>query len=207
VLYADWRADDEPDDLERIGVVDGPYLEQASETARAHFRSHVERLDGAGYDVEHIDLFPDIEEVNDRHTRLVAAETALSHAELFPEYGDRYADATADLIREGHDVTVAALAPALAGRTALREHVHGVLDDRDVDLVVSPAAPGPAPEGIDSTGDPVMNLPWTHSGLPTVTIPASETDAGLPIGLQCTARFGFDEWLLSWCRDVRAALA
>ncbi|GIS67275.1 MAG: hypothetical protein CM1200mP6_03430 [Anaerolineaceae bacterium] len=44
--------------------------------------------------------------------------------------------------------------------------------DRDqIDLWISPSAPGVAPHGLDSTGDPVMNLPWTHSGLPTIGIP------------------------------------
>ncbi|XVH33502.1 amidase (plasmid) [Haloferacaceae archaeon DSL9] len=206
VLYDDWRAEDEPPELDRVGVVDGPYLRQASDTARKHFGAHVETISAAGYDVERIELFPDIDDVNDRHTRLVAAETALSHAELFPAYGDQYADATAELIREGHAVSVEELASARAGRTALRERVHRALDGHDLDIVVSPSAPGPAPAGLDSTGDPIMNLPWTHSGLPTVTLPASTTDSGLPIGLQCTARFGFDEWLLSWCGDVRTAL-
>lgn len=206
VLFDDWRADDEPPTLERIAAVDGPYLEQASATGREHFQSHVERLDAAGYGVERLEFFPDLDDVNRRHNRLVAAETALSHAELFPEHGDDYAAATADLIREGHGVAVEELAAARAGRSALREQVHSVLDDGEFDVIISPAAPGPAPEGIGSTGDPVMNLPWTHAGLPTVTLPASVTEDGLPIGLQCSARYGFDEWLLSWCRELSAAL-
>jgi len=81
------------------------------------------------------------------------------------------------------------------------------MDENGVDVLVSPAAPGPAPEGLDSTGDPVMNAPWTHAGLPAVTLPASRTDGGLPLGLQCTARYGADESLLAWCGPLRAALS
>jgi Asp-tRNA(Asn)/Glu-tRNA(Gln) amidotransferase A subunit family amidase len=77
--------------------------------------------------------------------------------------------------------------------------------DAGVDVWIAPAAPGPAPEGIDSTGDPVMNLPWTHSGLPTVTVPAGTLD-GLPLGLQCGARYQDDERLLAWADGIAAAL-
>ncbi|WP_255191242.1 amidase [Natronobeatus ordinarius] len=206
VLCADWRAEDgsgEP----TVGALEGPYLEQASATGQAQFEAHLERLSAAGLEVRRIDPFTDLESVNRRHERLVAAETALSHSEWYPAYGDRYAPETAELIEEGQAVTVEELVAARAGRRALRERVHDAMADHGIDVLVSPAAPGPAPEGIDSTGDPIMNLPWTHAGLPTVALPASTTDDGLPLGLQCTARFGADEQLLAWCRDLEAALA
>ena len=42
------------------------------------------------------------------------------------------------------------------------------------------------------TGDPVMNLPWTQAGLPTLCLPAGESAEGLPMGLQVAGRFGQD---------------
>jgi Asp-tRNA(Asn)/Glu-tRNA(Gln) amidotransferase A subunit family amidase len=206
ILYDDWRADDDPGTRPTIGAVTGSYLEQASRTGREHFEDHVERLNEGGFDVRRIDPFPDIEDVNRRHNHLVAAETALSHDEWYPAYGDRYARKTQELIEEGRAVDVGELADARAGRVALRETVHETMTDRGIDVLVSPGAPGPAPEGIDTTGDPIMNLPWTHSGLPTVTLPASKTDEGLPLGLQCSARFGYDEWLLAWCQRLQPVL-
>ena len=206
VLYDEWRAGFDPERRPTIGAVCGPYLEQASETGQDHFEDHVRRLREAGFDVERLDPFPDVEAVNRRHDRLVAAETALSHDEWFPAYGDWYAEQTRELIVDGRDLDVGSLADARAGRSSLRAAVHEAMDEVAVDVLVSPSAPGPAPEGLESTGDPVMNLPWTHAGLPTVTLPASMTDAGLPIGLQCTARFGADEWLLAWCDSLSSAL-
>ena len=72
------------------------------------------------------------------------------------------------------------------------------MNENGIDLWVSPAAAGPAPEGIGSTGDPAMNLPWTHAGLPTLTLPAGKSADGLPLGLQITARFMDDEKLMDW---------
>lgn len=206
VLYDEWRAEDPPDERPTVGALAGPYLDRATETGREHFRRHVERLEAAGLAVRRVDPFEDVAAVVERHDRLVAAEAALSHGEWYPAYGDRYADATVDLVEEGLAVAVDELAAARRGRAALRERVHEAIADQEVDILVSPASPGPAPAGIDDTGDPVMNAPWTHAGLPTVTLPASETDDGLPVGLQCTARFGADEWLLAWCESLRAAL-
>jgi Asp-tRNA(Asn)/Glu-tRNA(Gln) amidotransferase A subunit family amidase len=125
---------------------------------------------------------------------------------LYPEYGDRYADQTAALIEEGQAVSVGQLSIDRNGRRALRRAIHDRMDEADLDVVVSPAAPGPAPKGLETTGDPIMNLPWTHAGVPTVTIPASATEDGRPIGLQCATRFGDDERLLRWGRRLRTAL-
>ena len=206
VLYDRWRGAVAPP-LRRIVAVDGPYLDQCGSTARTAFEAHLSALEGAGYDIERTAVFPAIDQVNAQHTRLVAAETALSHSTWYPAHGDRYAPATATLIEEGQAVEVGALAAARAGRGEHRRAVETQLTDHDAAIVVSPAAPGPAPEGIETTGDPVMNLPWSYTGLPTVTVPAGRTDAGLPLAMQVTGRFGADEWVLSYAHEVEDVLA
>ena len=80
----------------------------------------------------------------------------------------------------------------------LRQTLTETMEHWEIDFWLSPAAPGPAPRGLDSTGDPIMSLPWTHAGLPTLTIPAGCGDSGLPIGLQIAAGWWNDEELLDW---------
>ncbi len=67
--------------------------------------------------------------------------------------------------------------------------------------------PGPAPEGLQATGDPVMNLPWSQTGMPAVGIPAGVNAQGMPLGLQLAGRFGEDERLLAHAEQVEALLA
>jgi aspartyl-tRNA(Asn)/glutamyl-tRNA(Gln) amidotransferase subunit A len=74
--------------------------------------------------------------------------------------------------------------------------------------ILTPAAPGPAPEGFETTGDPVFNGIWTMCGLPAVTIPLTNAVNGLPIGVQLVGRRGDDarllrtaRWLAEFCKS------
>ena len=206
VLYDDWRVLPQPRERPTLGVPDGPYLAQASDAGREAFERHVDRLVAAGYGVERVDVLGDVAAVNERHGTLMAAEMAVAHEAWYREYADRYADATRELIERGREVTGTEIARGRQGRADLREALHARMAEAGVDLWVAPAAPGPAPGGIDDTGDPAMNLPWTHAGLPVASVPAGETGSGLPLGLQCAGRFGADEDLLAWLPGIADAL-
>lgn len=181
-----------------VGIPDGPYLAQASAEAQAHLRLAVQRLASAGYDVRLVPAMPDFDAIRARHNLIVAAEAAGVHAAWFRRYRDLYHAKTVELIERGQAVASEALAEALSGRAVLRAELLALMDAHELDVWLAPAAPGPAPRGLDSTGDPVMNLPWTHSGLPAVSLPAGQAGNGLPLGLQVIGRWQADESLLGW---------
>lgn len=206
LLCDDWRSLPHSDERPTLGVPEGPYLEQASEIALDAFEEQVDRLDAAGYEIERVQAFENIDQINERHENLVAAEAALAHDEWYREYEDDYRAGTVELIEDGRALSTADIAEGRRGRGALRSALEGLMDDHGIDVWIAPGAPGPAPEGIDTTGDPVMNLPWTHSGLPTVALPADKTEDGLPLGVQCAAALGGDEDLLLWAHGIADAL-
>lgn len=74
------------------------------------------------------------------------------------------------------------------------------------DAVLTPSAPGEAPEGIDSTGTPVFNSLWTLLHTPCVTIPAGTGPRGLPLGAQIVTPRGQDAAALMWAEWLRRAL-
>jgi Asp-tRNA(Asn)/Glu-tRNA(Gln) amidotransferase A subunit family amidase len=78
--------------------------------------------------------------------------------------------------------------------------------DHDIDLWICPSTIGPAPKGLESTGDPVMNLPWTQAGLPAANLPAGKHQNGLPLGLQVVGNWYKDESLLEWAADLEKVL-
>ena len=190
-----------------LGIPEGPYLARATEAGLAHFRATCRRLAEAGYEIKSVDAMPDFDDIRERHNLIVAAEAAQVHAEWFLRFGELYHPKTADLIRRGQSITSDQLQEALKGREILRIELTQLMDAHGLDLWVSPAAPGPAPKGLDSTGDPVMNLPWTHGGLPAVNLPSGRNVEGLPLGLQLTGRWYADEMLMAWAVGIEAEVS
>ena len=164
----------------------------------------IEQLDAFAH-VERLEVMADFEEIRRRHYVIVAAEAARAHAGWYRSWRRTYHPKTRDLIDRGLEISDAELAAARAGRAELRQRLERARDERDCDLWISPAAPGPAPRGLDSTGDPVMNLPWSQAGLPTLALPAGEAE-GMPIGLQLVAGRDRDEDLMAWGRMVEGSL-
>ena len=205
VVCGEWGQGVEPD-RPVLGVPEGPYLVQASEEALDALERQVKQLEATGFAVRRVPLLEDIEDINKRHRQLIAAEFAQVHEKWFADYGKLYRPVTAEIIREGQQVATEALERGRAGRAALRREMEGQMEARGVHVWICPAATGTAPEGLEYTGDPCMNLPWTHAGLPALTLPAGKGENGLPLGLQCCAAFGRDEELLAWGEMLQGGL-
>jgi len=77
---------------------------------------------------------------------------------------------------------------------------------RDVDVLLTYAASGAAPEGLGSTGDSRFNRVWTLMGTPCVNVPGLKTERGLPVGVQIVATFGGDSQALAAAAFVEDAL-
>jgi Asp-tRNA(Asn)/Glu-tRNA(Gln) amidotransferase A subunit family amidase len=137
---------------------------------------------------------------------ITAAEAAQNHAEWYEKYKDLYHPKTVELIERGQKVAPEYLETALTGREKLRQELIDIMEEAGIDMWLSPSAPGAAPKGLDSTGNPVMNLPWTHSGLPTLSLPSGLNRQGLPLGLQVAAGWYQDELLFSYGTLIQAAM-
>lgn len=189
-----------------LGVPDGEYLEQVSPEGMAHFSESCRLLAEYGYTLKKVAAMEDFDKIVARHQLILAAEAAQVHAQWFAQHGSLYHDRMADLIERGREVSVGQLAEALNGRQRLRLELTVLMEEHGLDLWICPSAPGAAPRGLESTGDPIMNLPWTHSGLPAVNLPSGFNDAGLPMGLQLAGRWYEDEALLEWSAQVEMSL-
>lgn len=185
-----------------LGIPKGRYLEQAEPDALKLFYRQIKKLQQEGYQCKEVQALNDIAAINDWHRKLVAAEFASEHRSLYKGNPELYRPKTVELIKEGQTVSKEELAEARRQQKNLRDRLETQMRESGFDLWVTPAAPGPAPSGIEATGNPAMNLPWTNSGLPSVSIPAGKAKNQLPIGLQFIAPFMGDELLLSWSGAV-----
>ncbi len=64
------------------------------------------------------------------------------------------------------------------------------------DAILTPAAAGAAPSGLESTGNPAFCTLWTLCGTPAITLPLLKDEADLPIGVQLVGRRGDDARLM-----------
>ena len=77
----------------------------------------------------------------------------------------------------------------------------------DGEVILTPSAPGAAPPGLGSTGEPTFNRLWTLLGTPCVNVPGLSDQTGLPLGVQIVARFGRDRFALSAAGFLERAIA
>ena len=202
VVCENWTRYDNIDSVKPvIGVIGGKYLEQADHEILALFSKSVDALVEQGYSVKHLNIFENISEINSVHRKMISHEFSMVHKEWYENYGQLYHQASKDLIREGTKVTEAAYSESLAGRGVFRKFVDRNQVDNQIDFWLSPASTSTAPRGM-ATGSPLMNLPWTYAGLPTLTVPGGLSEKNLPFGLQFAGSFNEDEKLLNFTKAV-----
>jgi Asp-tRNA(Asn)/Glu-tRNA(Gln) amidotransferase A subunit family amidase len=91
---------------------------------------------------------------------------------------------------------------AIARDTEVLDRLFGAAD-----VLLTPAVPGEAPEGLDTTGDPRFCRLWTLLGLPTISVPGLVGSTGLPVGVQLVARAHHDQLLLAAADHMASVLS
>jgi len=124
---------------------------------------------------------------------LQAAESYAYHAENVAKHPDLYQPETLRRIRSGEKATAAEYIERRQELEQVRRSIRGVF--ADVDLLVAPTTPMPAPGIAELNANPdalrpaelrlLRNTrPFNVWGLPAISIPCGFTEGGLPIGLQ-----------------------
>lgn len=76
----------------------------------------------------------------------------------------------------------------------------------DCDVLLTPAATGEAPKGIEYTGDPIMNGVWSFLHTPSVSVNGGRGPNGLPLGMQVVGRIDDDARVLACAHWVHRHL-
>ncbi|MEA2179532.1 MAG: hypothetical protein QOG77_2829 [Solirubrobacteraceae bacterium] len=160
-------------------------------------------LESAGAELVRPDLGPVVAELTALHATVMAYEIARTLA-WEDDRRDELSEHLVAQIDEGLTVGVDAIHAARARVEELRAVVEEQLSG--CDAVLAAAAMGPAPEGLDSTGNPAQSRPWQVLGLPAVALPAGVSAAGLPLGVQLVGRRWGDDALLALAAWAEGAL-
>ncbi|AMM34451.1 hypothetical protein SA2016_3794 [Sinomonas atrocyanea] len=152
-------------------------------------------LESLGHCVERLDLDGRAESLAEAHTTVMAYEAVrLRAAEAVRP--DSISGPLADLFAAGRGTSDAAYA---AARSHIEEQRHWIRERlAGGRLLLAPAAQGPAPVGLASTGLPIMSRPWQALGLPVLVVPGSEDlGTGMPLGLQLACLPGMEDVLFA----------
>jgi amidase len=189
----------------RIGFCRTPYWSQADQPTREALEQAVPRLERAGARVRTVDL-------DGEFARLVDVQVTISTYEMFralayerTRFPGLISEHLMGRLLGGGRVTRAEYEEAQSVAQRCRARLDDVF--RDYDALLAPSAPGEAPEGLASTGDPVFGASWTVLHGPAVTVPAFHGPRGLPLGAQVTGAFGKDGPTLLCAEWVQRALS
>ncbi len=189
----------------RVAVLRPPYPEPADADALAALERGASALRGDGHVVVDLPASPTLQALATLPRLVMGYDMARSlaferdrHANQISNVLRTYLDEGRTVMPEAYDAAMAAVRRAQADMDAL----FGAAD-----VILAPAAPGEAPQGLDATGDPAFNRLWTLLQTPALTVPAGFGARGLPLGVQLVARPGQDAGLLGAALALEAALA
>jgi Asp-tRNA(Asn)/Glu-tRNA(Gln) amidotransferase A subunit family amidase len=204
VTGRDLRVDRAPPAAPRIALARTHLWPQASAAMQQAVESAARGAAAAGAKVVDLTLPPILEEA-------YAAQFIIQDYETFRsrtfEY-DRHRDQLGKELRDSLDAAAAITADTYDAARRTSSRARQVFADTmaDYDVILTPSAPGAAPHGLGSTGNPMFNRLWTLMGTPCVNVPGL-SEGELPLGIQIVGRFGRDRAALEAALFVEHAIA
>jgi aspartyl-tRNA(Asn)/glutamyl-tRNA(Gln) amidotransferase subunit A len=186
----------------RVGLLREFFFERATAEVARITTETVDRLARAGAAVEDVKLPGSFRAVHAAANLIMRSDTASIHADLFTQKADLYRPAIRSAIEMGMLLTGDLYVRSLRVRRQFRRELAPLLAQHDI--LLTPTTPAPAPEGT-ATGDPLFQVPWSLSGLPSITVPCGLAASGLPLGIQLVSGPFTEPALLAaaaWCEDV-----
>jgi Asp-tRNA(Asn)/Glu-tRNA(Gln) amidotransferase A subunit family amidase len=196
----------EPPLVPMFAFVKSSLWDRVDADAREAFAELVATL---GDRVEEVELVTPTEEVLEWQRAIGGAEIAINLGREWDTGRDKLSPALRARIQHGREVPAMEYLKALAYIPDLNASLTEMFEQR-YDAILTPAAFGTAPKGLESTGDPAFCALWTLCGVPALTIPLMQGASGLPLGVQLVGARHRDgqllrtaRWLVAHLRDSR----
>jgi Asp-tRNA(Asn)/Glu-tRNA(Gln) amidotransferase A subunit family amidase len=196
-------AAEEPPLPPMFAFVKTPHWERADEETKGAFAELIEHL---GDRVEELELSPSAAEAWEWHRTIMEAEMAANLEREWEKGRDRLSVSLREQLDRGREVRALDYQRAVARTRPMYESFVELFEQR-YDAILTPAAPGTAPKGLASTGDPSFCTLWTLCGMPAVSLPLMQGTNGLPLGIQLVGPRDGDARLLRTARWLAARVA
>lgn len=184
----------------RLGLVKEFFYDMASEEVKRNLVEVVGQLSNAGAKVLEAKLPESFGAAHAAQRVVMIAEAAAYHEETFRTQMMDYRPKMRGMIASGLLIPTSVYLKAQRIRTQFIREVYETLPK--FSCLLMPSTPSQAPKGLESTGDPNFNTPWSFCGFPAITIRSGLSRDRMPLGIQLVGRPFDEETLLKaaqWC--------
>jgi len=201
----DLRVDQGEPTPPRIALTRTHIWSQASDAMKAAVETAAQKAAVAGARVSELMLPAIFEDAFDAHGIIQDFEAYRALAFEYDHARDKIGPILRDQLDKAAAITVEAYDAARRTTKRARQKLAEVTND--VDVLLTPSAPGAAPKGLGSTGASIFNRLWTLMGPPCVNVPGQRDEMNLPLGVQIVGHFGDDRAALAAALFVERAIA
>jgi Asp-tRNA(Asn)/Glu-tRNA(Gln) amidotransferase A subunit family amidase len=186
---------EEPPVQPRLAFVKTPMWDQADQDTKEAFAELVEHLGEKTNEFQLPDMFKDAVGL---HRTIMEADLARSFEREYARGKDKLSSILREMIERGQKVLAVDYNNAVSQIPFFNHALEKVFEWHDA--ILTPAATGEAPMGLESTGSPIFCTLWTFCGMPAITLPVLQGSHGMPMGVQLVGRRGDDARLLRTAR-------
>jgi len=166
----------------RLGYCRTPRWMEADAAVRSLVDGAAERLSSAGAIVTELVLPDEFEALYDLTAKLFAVEYCRSITPELLQRPENLSSAIMAMVAMAADIAPETYIECLEQLDALRVAINVVLAPYDV--ILTPSTGSEAPMGHESTGPVTFTIIWQALSLPSLTMPAFEGPANMPVGVQ-----------------------
>ncbi len=184
----------------RIGLVRTAHWNEAEPCQRDIVETVADRLSRSDCEVEEVQIGPSDGALSFAQATVMAYEASRSLAHEYTMFRELLSSQIKELIASGWKTGFHEYMKARAMAELWQRKLETVFEQ--FDILLAPSAPGEAPLGLDSTGDPIFSRMWTLLQVPSITFPVGSGPNNLPLGIQLIGAYNKDDLLISHAQKI-----
>ncbi len=178
----------------RVGVIRGPWWDRVEPEAAAMLEEAAGLIAQSVGVLRDLDMPAELVNLERSHASIQNLEAGWYLRSMIEPNPDLASDLLKQHIAEAQAMTADEVQFARAALRDARVFARDALDE--VDVLITLAAPGEAPETLATTGDPIFNRLSSTAGIPAAGMPVSFGSQGLPLGFQIIGPANSDQALM-----------
>lgn len=174
----------------RVGLCRTPMWDQAEPEVHEAMAQAEHVLKGAGVKIREIELPSSFGALTGIHAEIMAFEAARALADERIRHDEQLGPVLQKMLAQGQELPYERYQALMTLAAEARAQLAGQF--KNVEIILTPSAPGVAPLADSGTGDAVFCRLWTLLGAPCIHLPFHQGPHGLPVGLQAIGPLGAD---------------